>query len=147
MPIKFESGILQEFFGHPIVRIDESNAEVYVVDYNVAQLHHTFYFDVAQELVSLGCSFEDPFGADSLFEIGVPCDSISRIPDGYHPGQLALGFWYGDPTERHNCTMQLLKRPDGHLKVWPACVFPERHPMYAEIWGDPSRSCAYRPRK
>jgi hypothetical protein len=68
--------------------------------------------------------------ADSLFEISLPCDSISEIPDSYYPGNTGLGFWYGDPNQKHNMTMMILKRPDGDLKVWPSCVWPERHASY-----------------
>ena len=62
-----------------------------------------------------------------MYEITVPCDCITQIEDGYYEGQTGLGFWYGDPKQKHNLTMMLLKRPDGDLKVWPACVWPNRH--------------------
>lgn len=122
--------------------LQETDEEIYSVDYTAKILNYNFMIFVEDERVAIGCSFESPFGADSLFEIGIPCDSILEIPDGYYPDQLALGFWYGDSTERRNCTMQLLKRPDGHLKVWPACPFPQRHSLHTEIWGseDPSKA-------
>lgn len=147
MTIDFDADALGSFFGQPGAKLEETELETYVVDYKAEKLNYTFLIRVTEDLVHLGCSFEEPFGADSLFEVGVPCDSIRSIPDGYYPEQLALGFWFGNPDERQNCTMQLLKRPDGHLKIWPAYTFPERHMLHSLVWGDNRPSRAYAPRK
>ena len=47
-----------------------------------------------------------------------------------------LNFWYGDPTQYHNRTMQLLRRPDGDLKVWPGVRWPKRHEHFKMLWGE-----------
>ncbi|MDX1927041.1 MAG: hypothetical protein SFV81_11015 [Pirellulaceae bacterium] len=65
-----------------------------------------------------------------MYEISVPCDAITEIPDGYYPGKTGLAFWYGDPNEFCNMSMMLLKRPDGELKVWPSYAWPERHAYF-----------------
>lgn len=101
--------------------------------------------DATSQCVSISGCPETPFGADSLFEVCVPCDSVTAFADGYHDGQIGLSFWYGDVERRENCTMQLLKRPDGDLKVWPACVWPLRHPYFKATWGDNSPPVTYEP--
>ena len=121
MPIDWNHDDIEAFFGtRP--RHRNMDKENYFLEYATRTLRYEFIFVPSTEVVLVGCSFDQPFGADSLFEIGVPCDLIQTIGDGYYPEQTGLGFWYGDRGEKHNCTMQLFKRPDGNLKVWPACV-------------------------
>jgi hypothetical protein len=92
--------------------------------------------NLADEIAMISGDTELPFGANSMYEISIPCDSIKQIEDGYYPGTTGLGFWYGDPTKKHNMTMMLLKRLDGDLKVWPSCVWPERHAYHNMLLKD-----------
>lgn len=139
VPIELQDDVLLKFFGERPTpsRLDGLAA----IGYTGKNLRYALYLDVTDEVVMISGDMSTPFGADSLFEIGIPCDSITEISDGYYHGNKGLGFWYGDRNQKHNMTMMLLKRPDGDLKVWPTCVFPERHPRFkmlcADIHGKP----------
>lgn len=129
MPIFWQEDVLCRFFESVPERsnVEEQKDLVSFLDYKGKNLLYSIYFHLKDELVMISGDLYHPFGADSLFEIAIPCDSISECPDGYYPGNTGLAFWYGDPNQKHNMTMMLLKRPDGDLKVWPSCVWPERH--------------------
>ena len=105
-----------------------------MIEYAGKHLKYSLCFSDADEIVSISGDPEVPFGADSFYEINIPCDSITQSQDGYYPDQTGLNFWYGDRTKKHNLTMMLLKRPDGDLKVWPACPWPPR-PMRPRALG------------
>lgn len=129
MPIVWQDDVILKFFGllpEPS-NVEEQRDRVSFIDYNGNNLRYSIWLHRADELVMISGDLSHPFGADSLFEIALPCDSITEIPDGYYNGCTGLGFWYGDPNQNCNMTMMLLKRPDGDLKVWPNCVWPERH--------------------
>lgn len=133
MSISWQEDVLFRFFGsvpEPLSGIEGRKDRVLGVDYVGKHLRYSIWLFVHEDLVMISSDQMCPFSADSLFEITLPCDSISEIPDGYYPGSTGLGFWYGDANHKHNMTMMLLKRPDGDLKVWPSCVLPERHPSY-----------------
>lgn len=136
MPTQWFAPDLQAFFG---ALPDRRRS----LRYAGARLNYELIIGEESEIVLISGSHEEPFGADSLFEIMVPCDSISVCEDGYYPGQTGLNFWYGDPSQYHNRTMQLLKRPDGDLKVWPVCIWPPRHENFRMLWGSNSPSVAY----
>ncbi len=65
-----------------------------------------------------------------MYEISIPCTEIVEGPDGYHPGQICLSFYYGDSSLQANRQMTIMKRPDGELKVWPSMPFPPDYPTY-----------------
>ena len=137
MPIKFDPNLIEAFFGSKIIRPEpEFDVATESLDYAGKMLRYSIVICDSDELISISGDPEVPFGADSFFEISVPCDSIALAGDGYYPDQKALHFWYGDPEQRHNLMMMLLKRPDGDLKVWPACPWPSRHPLHRICWGD-----------
>ena len=133
MSISWQENVLSRFFGsvlEPLYSAEEPKDRVWGVDYVGKHLRYSIWLFVHEDLVKISGDQMYPFSADSLFEISLPCDSISEIPDSYYPNNTGLGFWYGDPNQKHNMTMMLLKRPDGDLKVWPSCVWPERHASY-----------------
>ncbi len=132
MPISWQEDVLFRFFGSSPEpsNVEEQKDRVSFVDYVGKHLRYSIWLHLHEELVMISGDQTHPFGADSLFEIAIPCDSISEIPDGYYSGNTGLAFWYGDQNQKHNMTMMLLKRPDGDLKVWPSCVWPERHAYY-----------------
>lgn len=147
MPIQWNDSDLQRFFGTALVGDQDGDPtdRVYELDYAGKRLKYRMMLLVDSDIVSISGDPELPFGADSLFEIIIPCDSISLCSDGYYPGQAGLAFWYGSTAHPHNCTMQLLKRPDGDLKVWPGYAWPTRHPNFKMIWGENSPPLAYEP--
>ncbi len=139
VPIEWQNDVLLKFFGElPTPSCLDGLA---AIEYTGKSLRYSLYLDVNDEVAMISGDTSTPFGADSLFEICLPCDSITEISDGYYHGNIGLGFWYGDRNQKHNMTMMLLKRPDGDLKVWPICVFPERHPRFkllcADVQGKP----------
>ena len=132
MPISWCDDALRRFFGacpNPQV-FAPGEPQVCSIQYRGPSLKYELMLHPANEIALISGDIESPFGANSMYEISIPCDCITQIEDGYYPGQFGLGFWYGDPKQKHNMTMMLLKRPDGDLKVWPACVWPHRHPHH-----------------
>lgn len=145
MTILFDRNVIHGFFGTISQPEGDAGRDIFCFAYTASRLNYNLLLNSGDETVSLGCSFEEPFGADSLFEITVPCDLIREIPDGYYAEKTGLGFWYGNSQDKQNCTLQLLKRPDGHLKVWPGCYYPKRHKLHSEIWSDEKPSSANEP--
>ncbi len=145
MTVRWNNDDLLRFFGSVPATPDEGEfaQRVFTLQYDGGRLKYELIIDTEYDIVSISGSHESPFGADSLFEIAVPCDSIATCADGYYPEQIGLNFWYGDPTQFHNRTMQLLRRPDGDLKVWPACVWPKRHKHFKMLWGENDPPLAY----
>ena len=138
LPITWNDEDLEAFFGAtPFPKtFDSDERQICAIHYNGASLKYMLMLHLSDEIALISGDVENPFGADSMYEIQVPCDSITRIDDGYYPGQVGLGFWYGDTGMKHNMTMMLLKRPDGDLKVWPACVWPNRHKYHTMLAGE-----------
>ena len=147
MTVRLDNDELQRFFG--VVPATPSEGEfaerLFTLQYEGGRLRYELIIDTTSDIVSISGSHEQPFGADSLFEIAIPCDLIATCADGYYPEQTGLNFWYGDPAQYHNRTMQLLRRPDGDLKVWPACVWPQRHEHFKMLWGENDPPLAYEP--
>ena len=137
MSVKWQDEDFTAFFGAtPLPASDRERPDgIFTLSYVGRLLRYKMYIDVACEAVHVSGDPETPFGAESFFEVSVPCDSIAACVDGYHPEQTSLLFWYGDPARKHNVTLQLLKRPDGDLKVWPSCVWPSRHQYFTRVWG------------
>lgn len=135
MPIKFEPSVIEGFFGTAIALPEPGEHGISgMVEYVGRRLKYSFIFSNDDETVSISGDPETPFGADSFYEFVIPCDSITESHDGYYPDQTGLHFWYGDTTQKHNLMMMLRKRPDGDLKVWPACPWPPRHPFHKVCW-------------
>ncbi len=132
VPIAWRDEELQAFFGacpNPKA-FEPDEPQVCSIQYKGVSLKYELMLHLSDEIALISGDIEFPFGANSMYEISVPCDCITQIDDGYYPGQTGLVFWYGDPKQKHNMTMMLLKRTDGDLKVWPACVWPNRHPYH-----------------
>jgi len=129
MALTWKDEDITHFFGCESPSICESQPakELFIVDYSGKLLRYSFWFLITDECVMISGNDTVPFGADSLYEIVVPCDSVSVCEDPYDPKHTGLAFCYGDPKQRLNLTMILLKRPDGDLKVWPSTVWPNRH--------------------
>lgn len=137
MPIEFDSNVIEAFFGSSIALPEPGDHGVSgTIDYVGKKFKYSLIISDADEVVSISGDPDVPFGADSFYEFNIPCDSISISQDGYYPEQTGLNFWYGDMSKKHNLMMMLLKRPDGDLKVWPACPWPPRHPLHKICWND-----------
>ena len=68
--------------------------------------------------------------------------AVERRP--LRPESNRVSFWYGDPNQRMNLTLMLLKRSNGDLKVWPITVWPKRHPYQRKLQlKDPNVSNRY----
>lgn len=146
MALSWRDEDIQEFFGceTPCLIEAQPGKKMFVVDYSGRLLKYSFWFQITDECVLISGNDTIPFGADSLYEIVVPCDGVAVCDDPYDPNQTGLAFWYGDPKQRMNLTMILLKRSDGDLKVWPNSVWPQRHP-YQQNWlqSDPNARNRY----
>jgi len=99
-----------------------------IFDYATPRLRYQFWVHIEGEQVSVSADSDTPFGADSLYEIYVPCRAITVVPDPYYQGQKGIACWYGEPGDEKNRTLTILWRPDGDLKVWPQSTFPPCHP-------------------
>ena len=132
MSIEWDDIALQSFFGLvPTFAVgDDDRKGVAMLDYAGKILRYSFWFHMTDEVVLVSGDTLHPFGADSMYEFSIPCDRVTEIEDSYYPGKSGLGFWYGEPNEKENMTMMLLKRPDGELKVWPGRAWPERHAYF-----------------
>ena len=131
MSIEFDPKVIERFFETEIVLYDSASHSLSAeIDYAGDVLKYSILFHDQDDMVSISGDPETPFGADSFYEINIPCDSIVESEDGYYPGKTGLHFWYGDRGFPHNLMMMLLKSPGRDLKVWPACPWPTRHPMY-----------------
>ena len=135
MALTWQDEDIQHFFDcePPCVFEAQPGKELIVVDYSGKVLRYSVLFQITDEYVMISGNDTNPFGADSLYEIVVPCDKVSVCEDPYDSNQTGLAFWYGDPKQRMNLTMMLLKRAYGDLKVWPESVWPNRHP-YQQSW-------------
>lgn len=85
-------------------------------------MNYKIILDSNEEVVFISGSFEEPFSANSLFELTVRCDSITVVDDPYYSNQIGLLFHRGNPSGYKELRMQIFKRPDGDLKVWPAPI-------------------------
>ena len=131
MPIEFDPDVIERFFGVEVEMHDPTRHSISAtIEYTGCVLKYCVMFCDRDVMVSISGDPETPFGADSFYEINIPCDSITESEDGYYPGKTGLNFWYGNRACPHNLMMMLLKSPSGDLKVWPACPWPARHPMY-----------------
>jgi hypothetical protein len=114
---------LEEFFGcRPTRGIQDDTLQVF--DYASKRLRYMIMVHEKDHHVAVSADPERPFGADSFYEIQVPCDTIQLFPDPYHPEFKAVGFWFGETTKRENLRLTIMKRPDGDLKVWSEFPFP-----------------------
>ena len=149
MAISWRDEDIRNFFGCAELCVGEAipGNQIVVVEYAGRLLKYSIWFQITEECVLISGNDTLPFGADSLYEIAVPCDSVVACVDPYVANQTGLAFWYGDPTQKMNLTMMLLKRPDGDLKVWPESVLPQRHPILQK-WqqSDPKARNRYNPR-
>lgn len=134
MPLTWDGDVLERFFGVELYSGDGGGDFFRQFDYRGKQLKYSLLLNVTKEIAMFSGDHDYPFGGDSMYEFCIPCDRITCKPDGYHPDQTGLGFWYGDPGAKENMTMMFLKRPDGDLKVWPGCVWPTRH-AYFQLYG------------
>jgi hypothetical protein len=118
---------VSSFFGLPPDETSPagSSFRLFTFRYSGRHLRYEFWVHAVEEQVSISGDTTNPFGADSLFEFYVPCDSLSFVEDGYYPGQVALACWYGSREDPSNQRLTIRKRPDGDLKVWPIFPFPE----------------------
>lgn len=131
MPITWKDEELAKFFGViPEVENVKEDVQMCTIDYVGKSLKYVILLHLTDELALISGDTCAPSGPGSMFEICVPCDAITEIQDCYYPGKTGLAFWYGDPTKIVNMTMMLLNNSDGELKVWPSCVWPERHSYF-----------------
>jgi hypothetical protein len=131
MAIAYEPDVLERFFGCTVEPLDppsEALGRILWIEYAGATLRYQLYIHVDTLSVGVSGDSSHPFGADSMYEIYIPCTSILEGPDGYYPHQQTLRFYYGDHTLPESLQLSILKRPDGDLKVWPSMPFPLDHP-------------------
>jgi hypothetical protein len=131
MSIQWNPDEISAFFGvkPDIMPIEDSGSHIFVYRYTGSNLRYELWLWVDDDQLTMSGDTEVPFGTDSLYEICLPCDSVSLVKDGYYPGQMALAFWHGPQSDRKSLRLKILKRPDGDLKVWPEYPFPDRHPL------------------
>ena len=132
MPIAYDSAVIEEFFGScgEIEQMAGTGQRVLWIDYAAPVLKYRIMLHLDSEAVGVSGDVSHPFGADSMYEICVPCSLIVSGPDGYHPGQTCLSFLYGGTSMHHHRQMTIMKSSTGELKVWPAYPFPAGH-VYA----------------
>jgi hypothetical protein len=130
--LKYDPSLIVRFFGSAgeFTTSAESSEQMVWIDYAGAVLRYAIMLILDRDLVLISGDTSHPFGGDSMYEISIPCTEIVEGPDGYHPGQVCLSFYYGDPSLQSNRQMTIMKRPDGELKVWPSMPFPQDHPIY-----------------
>lgn len=129
MPIHFQPAEIEAFFGATLDRaiFAKLGREQYWLDYSGRVLKYSLIIDVERDTVMISGDPQTPWGGDSMYEIGVPCTSIFTHPSGYDDG-VALAFFYGDPTDRRNRMLTIIKRRDANLVVWPSWPYPAGHP-------------------
>lgn len=134
MSIEWNPNEVSSFFGTPPEETSglDSSSRVFSFRYSGLHLQYEFFVHADDDQVSISGDTTVPFGANSLYEIYVPCDSLSFVEDGYYPGQVSLACWYGSRDDSRNRRLIILKRPDGDLKVWPSYPFPKDHPFAAQ---------------
>jgi len=115
---------LEHFFG---ARPEINDDGLCAFDYAGKRLRYQLFIHEKEDQISISGDPETPFGADSLYELYLPCDTIELFADPYRAEFRAVGFWYGGSNERSNLRLTIMKRPDGDLKVWPAFPFAESH--------------------
>jgi hypothetical protein len=116
--MKWNKTDLEQFFGCP-PSLALNQETLFFFDYTSKRLRYLLVVDEKGQQVSISADPERPFGADSLYEFYVPCDTIELFSDPYHAEFKAIGFWYGGGTALGNRRLTIMKRPDGDLKVWP----------------------------
>ena len=133
MSIEWNVDAISSFFGALPEEVSAINSadRIFVFTYKGLHLRYEAWVHADAEAIFISADTVHPFDADSLYEIYLPCDSLSLVQDGYYPGQLALACWYGPQDDQRNRRLMILKRPDGDLKVWPAFPFPEGHAFAA----------------
>jgi hypothetical protein len=129
MPITYDPDVVAAFFGSPgeINTVAVTEDRIVWIEYSGPLLKYRVLLHLDQEAVSVSGDPSHPFGADSAYEICVPCSHISEFPDGYHPGQKGLSFCFGGADFNKDRTMTIMKTPAGELKVWPEYAFPAGH--------------------
>jgi len=129
MPIAYDSAVIGEFFnsGGEITNSPETNDRILWIDYSAPILKYRIMLHLDKEAVSVSGDVSNPFGADSMYEISVPCSLIVAGPDSYHPGQTCLSFLYGGSEMQDHSQMTIMKTPTGELKVWPGYPFASDH--------------------
>lgn len=104
-----------------------STGERYWINYQGQLLQYELIIDVPNETVMISGDPEQPWGGQSMYEIGAPCTSIDIEECG--SGQPAMfTCFYKDQTGQSKRTLTILKRPDTDLVVWPSVPFPPGHP-------------------
>ena len=104
MALRWRDEDIQRFFGCEKACLGEAQPghEVFTFDFSAKLLKYSIWFQITDECVMISGDDAYPFGAHSLYEIVVPCDSVSVYEDPYDPNQTGLAFWYGDPNQRMN---------------------------------------------
>ena len=127
MAVDWKLAEVREFFG----KFEHERHEGGVVWflYDGSLLKYELFIDEGKEWIGIGGDDSLPFGADSMLEVYVPCNVIRIGGDPYHPEQKLLRFYYGDPKEAQSLRLELLKKPNGDLKVWPVYPNPEGHAL------------------
>lgn len=132
MALKYDPSLIERFFGTAgeFTQLAESTDKIIWIDYAGPVLRYRIMLHIDRDVVLVSGDTVHPFGGDSMYEISIPCSEIVGGPDGYHPGQICLSFYYGDPSLQANRQMTIMKRPDGELKVWPSMPIPSGHPYH-----------------
>ncbi len=134
MPIEFDRADIEAFFN---ARMDDtffpdSGREQYWLDYSGQLLKYSIIIDVEREAVMISGDPDTPWGAQSMYEIGVPCTSILVRRIGRDEG-VTFACYYGDTSDRRNRTLAIIKRPDSDLIVWPSWTYPAGHPYSNDV--------------
>jgi hypothetical protein len=133
MAIQFHPSDIEEFFGVSLDRVvfGDPGREQYGVDYSGDILKYSMIIDIEKDTVMISGDRQSPWCGDSMYEIGVPCTSISALPTRMSADGLdvkRLSFFYGDPTDIRHRTLTIIMRPDRELVVWPTWPYPKGHP-------------------
>jgi hypothetical protein len=133
MPIQFQVAEIETFFGVPLnpSKFPDSGREQYWLDYSGRILKYSIIIDVEKDAVMISGDPVTPWGGNSMYEIGVPCSSIvtgQTRSSIIGPEGIMLSFYYGDPSDRYNRTLTIIRRNDGDLIVWPSWPYPKGHP-------------------
>ncbi len=90
MPIQWDNDELRLFFGCQPAPFGSDG--LVSLSYRGGSMNYKIIFDSNEEVVFISGSFEEPLGADSLFELTVRCDRIKVVDDPYYSNQIGLLF-------------------------------------------------------
>ena len=131
MPLTFDPAVLESFFGTRGEIEDVGDWRILSLDYAGPALKYRVMLNLSHETVSISGDVSRPFGADSMYEIAVPCSEIIAVQDIYHHDQTCLLFFYGGTDINMHRRMSIMKAPNGELKVWPYYQWPDGHQFAA----------------